>query len=429
MLLKIVDGVVARGWLAQLLSQISFCNDKGQRAKLNIAFTYAGLEKLLAADELQGFSREFCEGMVTPHRQRVLGDLSGSPSDPRNWKWGAPDGDAIDVLLLVYEVNTSALEDRLAGIRKLLGGVAPIIELRSTALLEDKEHFGFRDGISQPWVVGLHRSGHERDRIAAGELVLGYDDNTGVPEPAPKLATNGSYLVLRQIVQRVPEFWDAFPDVPAEEKLRLAAWKMGRWPDGTSLVLSPHKPDPDLPLNDFSFAETDPDGLRCPFGSHIRRANPRDALLPNPKQSQESVNRHRILRRGRAFGLPAAPEAFPGDLQVRCDDDAIGDRDARGLFFICLNASLSRQFEFCQQSWLDNPKFVTLSDETDPIASAVQWSGPDQEPVLTRQACPVRYRVPEREKYVHTIGGGYFFLPARTALLRLSAAQGNAADH
>src|SRR6185369_9651885 len=32
--------------------------------------------------------------------------------------------------------------------------------------------------------------------------------------------------------------------------------------------------------NDFLFGTEDPQGLRCPFGAHIRRANPRDSLSP-----------------------------------------------------------------------------------------------------------------------------------------------------
>ena len=106
-------------------------------------------------------------------------------------------------------------------------------------------------------------------------------------------------------------------------------------------------------------------------------------------------------------------------MEVRADEDAKGDTEERGILFICLVASLSRQFEFCQQSWLNNPKFLNLSADTDPIASPVQWSGPAQEPMLTAQACPLRFRAREREKFVHTVAGGYFLLPGKSAMLRL----------
>jgi hypothetical protein len=37
------------------------------------------------------------------------------------------------------------------------------------------------------------------------------------------------------------------------------------------------------------------------------------------------------------------------------------------LYFICLNADLERQFEFVQQTWVDNPVFAGLFFETDPL--------------------------------------------------------------
>src|SRR5579871_2565796 len=88
-LLRILDGKAARAWLGRIASRITYCGDRHAVSKLNLAFTYAALEKLgCSPEELDGFSREFCEGMVTPHRQRILGDLPGGPSDPETWQWG-----------------------------------------------------------------------------------------------------------------------------------------------------------------------------------------------------------------------------------------------------------------------------------------------------------------------------------------------------
>lgn len=82
--------------------------------------------------------------------------------------------------------------------------------------------------------------------------------------------------------------------------------------------------------NSLGLGLEDPEGLRCPFGAHIRRANPRDSL-----GSMEQVaisNRHRILRIGRQYSR--RPERTPG------------------LLFMCLNGDLERQFEFVQQTWI-----------------------------------------------------------------------------
>ena len=58
-------------------------------------------------------------------------------------------------------------------------------------------------------------------------------------------------------------------------------------------------------INDFGYKD-DPGGLKCPLGAHIRRANPRDdgAFFDG-----RLTNRHRIVRRGRAYGLPLPPRA------------------------------------------------------------------------------------------------------------------------
>jgi hypothetical protein len=101
------------------------------------------------------------------------------------------------------------------------------------------------------------------------------------------------------------------------------------------------------PDNDFLFGTEDPQGLRCPLGAHIRRANPRESFHPGSDEQIEITNRHRIIRVGRFY----QPEG--------------GQR--RGLFFMCLNGDIERQFEFVQQTWVDGSSFHGLSGERDPL--------------------------------------------------------------
>ena len=116
---------------------------------------------------------------------------------------------------------------------------------------------------------------------------------------------------------------------------------VGRWRDGTPVELSPDAPDPAL-VNDpdrntnFTYGQ-DPDGVRCPLGAHIRRANPRDSFGFHG----ELVNRRRIMRRGLPYG-EYVPEGQP-----------VSDEDDRGVIFMALNASIFRQFEFVQQQWIE----------------------------------------------------------------------------
>ncbi len=109
----------------------------------------------------------------------------------------------------------------------------------------------------------------------------------------------------------------------------------------------PVKPD-----NDFLFGAEDPQAMRCPYGAHIRRANPRDSLDPGSAEQVAISNRHRITRVGRQY-VPAQGQNL-------------------GLLFMCLCADIERQFEFLQQTWLKSPSFHGLSSEEDPLLGDAQ---------------------------------------------------------
>ena len=227
-----------------------------------------------------------------------------------------------------------------------------------TAELSATEPFGCRRHLAAPY-RGLGSTGLANDTIKAGEFVLGYqneyglypgspvvadsDDRRGILTRAPDrngrdLGRNGTYLVFRELRQDVEGFW-AFleastrrPDGSTDRAAatRLAAKMVGRWPSGAPLVLAPDADDPRLAhANDFGYFHDDHDGLRCPIGAHIRRANPRDSLAPKPGSPASIAvgKRHRIIRRGRGRA---------------------GGPTDQGLHFVCLNASLARQFEFIQ---------------------------------------------------------------------------------
>jgi deferrochelatase/peroxidase EfeB len=158
------------------------------------------------------------------------------------------------------------------------------------------------------------------------------------------------------------------------------------------------------PDNDFLFGAEDPQGLRCPLGAHIRRANPRESFDSGSEAQLAITNRHRILRMGRRY----RPEA----------------RRNPGIFFMCLNADLERQFEFIQQTWLQAPSFHGLMHERDPLIGSrhAGTAPPDDGYVIPTRERPVRLKsMPE---FVKVIGGGYFFLPARSVLRYLAGLEG-----
>jgi Dyp-type peroxidase family len=425
LLLAVDDPPAARAWLGRL--GVTPASEKPAERAVQVALTSAGLERLgLPAEALAQFSNEFVTGMTTPHRQRILGDIDASA--PAGWDWGGPDGPPIHALLLLYARDEAGLAELEGG--QALDGLSVVGRL-DTADLDGFEPFGFRDGISQPFVEGLSKTGPKETTVRAGEFLLGYPNEYGRYTDRPlvddaggvlprdgegsgrgDLGRNGSYLVVRTLRQDVSAFWrfaDGAAGGDAAARERLAAKMVGRWRSGAPLVLAPDADDPSLAdANDFAYHEADPRGARCPVGSHIRRSHPRDSLDPRPGSSRswEVNRRHRLLRRGREYGPPLSPEDA-----LRGDDGA-----DRGLHFICLNANIQRQFEFVSHTWLNNPKFAGLYDDTDPVVAPSSPVGG----TFRINGEGVRERVTGVPRFVTVKGGAYFFLPGLRALRYLA---------
>jgi Dyp-type peroxidase family len=445
-LLEITNSALARTWLAALAQQVTSAAARPAGHAVNVAVTAGGLSKLgLQAAALAQFSDEFAFGMTSPFRRRILGDVDAN--DPDHWSWGGPTTPQVDVLLLLYADGTATLASRYGDLAAgfAAGGLVEVARLE-TALLADREHFGFRDGISQPTIEGLARSDTPGNTIKAGEFVLGYPNEYGLytdrpmvpasadprlllpsaPDGRGDLGRNGSYLVLRQLEQDVRGFWRFLDSVTRgtagtsspQERTWLAAKIVGRWPNGAPLAVSPDHDDPDLAnFNDFGYGAADPHGLNCPIGAHVRRAHPRDSLDPEPRTDRSLAldKRHRLLRRGRKYGPALAPED-----SVTAVGAALAEEPARGLYFICLCANIARQFEFVQHTWLNNPKFDGLYEAVDPLNGQRDANGTTF--VVPRR--PVRRRISGMPAFVRVRGGGYFFLPGGRAIRYLASLAG-----
>jgi len=263
------------------------------------------------------------------------------------------------------------------------------------------------------------------------------DPNDVLPAPAnpyhrdrglKDLGRHGSYLVYRKLRQDVAGFWSFLRRQSEADKgaadphhmVRLAAKMVGRWPSGAPLALAPKHDDPSLGNEDrFLYATEDPHGLRCPFGSHLRRSNPRDMIRPSgPDDSLAVSDAHRILRRASAFGGPAFDFSILEDLEDAEKLSALleieDDGEPRGIHFFSVNASIKGQFEFVQQTWCNNPRFNALTDNRDPLIG--DNGQPDRPSYMTIPEKPWRYRTAALPRFVTVAGGGYFFLPSLTAL-------------
>lgn len=445
LLLHIDDGLAARRWLQQVLKDVTHSDHvrgKPNDYALNVAFTHSGMKALgLEEAALRTFSTPFIEGMSDYLRARILGD------EPEDWLWGNNTGQSEDILLLVFACTPEQLDQQRHTLIEMcrLRGLTPLRVLETTGQT-GFEHFGFKDGISQPVMRGTKRGKRKKATNAPGEFLLGYPDDYGYTNYDPlvsqqsdprgllrvpkkkdikrgasadkrMLGLNGTYLVVRQIEQRVAQFWNFAREAAAkndEPTVRFAAKLIGRWPSGAPLVTCSDADDPESvegkkskDLNIFNYLKDDPHGLLCPVGAHIRRANPRDSLGPQRSFALKSANHHRILRRGRTYG-PRASDKFKDD------------GESRGLFFICINSDIERQFEFVQQSWINNTVFGGLYCEVDPITHV----GHDR--VLTLPTDPLRRqvnRLKKQEPFVKVRGGAYFFLPGIRALQYLSELQ------
>jgi deferrochelatase/peroxidase EfeB len=457
-LLCVTNAGAARTWLARTIDSVTtIAQLRRQRVSraLHVALTAEGMRALdVPPDVVEGFSAEFVAGMAGDEaRSRRLGDIDRSA--PSGWRWGSAHEPHL-LLMLYAEQN---LADWRAQIEAGLGSGFVVLDTLSTSDMDGTEPFGFLDGISQP---RIDWSGERAPNTVAdleygnlltvGEFVLGYRNEYGLYtdrpllDPAQRsaaqlpvaendpsrrdLGRNGSYLVMRELSQDVRGFWRFVAAQSRGDPEALAQAMVGRQMSGDSLL--PMRAQPirgvDEARNRFTY-DDDADGLRCPFGAHVRRANPRTGDVPGGRQgvvrrliralglghqelSQDLIAAsrfHRIIRRGREFG-----DQLKWQDALRAD---VPDPQS-GLHFICLSGNISRQFEFIQNAWLNSAKFDGMSGEADPLLGNRQPmpAGHTTDGFRLPQANGVARWIDGLPNFVRVRGGAYFFLPGVRAL-------------
>jgi Dyp-type peroxidase family len=400
-------------------------NRTGHAIQRNVALTYPGLCALGIQDEhLERLPIEFVEGMEA--RAGILGDLRTNHPDnwtrpPRNWPPEAASGDApidlttvhaVVVLRLVDPATQSAdlhprlrqaITDELAADKTGLS-VLSVQPMRSHPEPGGKtrEHFGFIDGLSQPQApLRGATPPTKRDEVNLGEILLGHRndrEDPPYPETPDPLLDNGSFLVMRKLRQRVDVLNDVLdaqtrriaPNTQAAQLLKVPLLErmMGRRMNGDPLV-----PAGPAGKNDFDY-DADPQGVRCPFHSHVRRTNPRDGRKALP----------RILRRGMSYGS-------------RCTNPTDIAQD-RGVVFMAYCASIAEQFEVVQRWVAGGNSSGVSSSQADPFMAVPEAGDARTFRFAKEDGTVVRIDLGD-QPFVSLQWGLYLFVPSLDALRQL----------
>ncbi|MGW4694331.1 Dyp-type peroxidase [Kitasatospora cineracea] len=486
LLLQFSDAPAARSWLEKITPKIAttkavaeFNEDYSQARQasggddpaalkatwLGLGFTYQGLQFITGRPDLlkdrarTGDTLEaFIQGPADPGRSIALGDTDDN--DPKHWVFGCATKPTVHAVLTVASDTANglagALEEQKAAATQ--AGAVVVYEQKGAALpgeKKGKEHFGFKDGVSEPEVEGFDEpdpdkfTGEGPDRVfyskkhpgtrilPAGEFVVGrkltaaHDRGTAAVETVPDWMRDGSFQVVRRLEQDVAGWWaqvDAqlrrlkdLKAVPEDTKRDwFAARLVGRWRDGSPVCKHPDRAGGTVAGsdNDFKYLgdPEDPDGLITPLFSHLRKTNPRAGLVDGTPVDEAFIDARRIIRRGAPYGQPFDPTS---------GDELNGPDAERGLLFVCYQSDLVGQFEFIQANWINDPDFPPgrkAKPGPDPLVSGqlatvndgrTSWEGTS--PAGERQTTVLDFR-----PFVQTRGALYCFTPSITTLRRLA---------
>jgi Dyp-type peroxidase family len=436
----------------------------------NLHFSHGGITKLTSSKEADALPDTAFRIGMPARAVAILGDPkdAASPYSPKNWKIGGS-GNVPDILLIVASDQAHMAEKMVQMLLQAQGvdGLRVLgIEIGETRSdLPGHEHFGFKDGISQPGVRGRTGNGPEefitprlidpsdplsesysrpgQPLIMPGHFVLGYETQSpadGSPQPAAPLAfdwfRNGSFLVYRRLRQDVAAFRDfvrkTAANVAAQSGFEyvncdlMASVMVGRWPNGAAITRSPDRPNDQMAnyiaANAFAFSNNmnpvkmrpgvtgdatppapgDPLALVCPHWAHIRKVNPRDEST-DLGDGFDPITRH-MIRRGIPYGKPLP-------------HDSPDDGEDRGLLFLAYQASLEQSFEKVTSDWTNQTQNPSPEGH-DPVIGQTNANGSRTRRVVlpNRQNSAVSCPVAIDREWVFPTGGGYFFSPSLSAI-------------
>ena len=415
----------------------------------------------------------------------------GPLADPPEQEWEEKYRGDLHAMLLLAADDEQALQMEVLLRILELQELAEICAVERGKVMRDPrteesiEHFGYVDGRSQPLFLQKDvakeqaRGSIDKSKPEAGpQLVLVKDPHDGLKNPP--IPAYGSYLVFRKLEQNVRGFQDQLDELAkalqlqGHDRQRAEALVMGRFRDGTPVVLQATPGQHDPVPNNFDFAN-DALGLKCPFQAHIRRMNPRgerdriiqNTLAPEFQKFLEAKYEYerdhiqtaltaefqrlsgagqaeRVIQDASAKARERLPRAT-SDVRYRVIRNAVTYDEQRhriarrsvpygtrqpepydhpsrdqlpeagvGLLFMCYQRCIHQQFEFLQANWANKEDFPVQRTGQDAITGGVR--APQK---ATEQKWPQRWNDVQGGRisygfssFVTLKGGEYFFAPS-----------------
>ncbi len=361
-------------------------------------------------------------------------------NDPKRAEWEAGFRDPIHAMILIADSD----EDKLAlAAKDIINEIDLhlIPEVSKTAFAkictieyghairnsngDGLEHFGYVDGISQP----LFFYNEVKDDIDANTIPQLFDPSASldlvlVKDPFVKNEDAfGSYFVFRKLEQQVKNFKTAEKALATtlglinDDAERAGAMIVGRFEDGTPITM--HNEAGMISsgiMNNFNYSK-DTHGAKCPFHSHIRKANPRENV-----PAGDDHKSHIMARRGIPYGRrDVSTEIDPSIPQM--------PNGGVGLLFMSFQKSITSQFEFIQKNWVNNvdfptnkvtakdlgkkpPTMVTIPSGLDPIIGQDGGGNKSTGAFASSYGDARTLSKCTFDQFVHLKGGEYFFAPS-----------------
>ncbi|KIK52441.1 hypothetical protein GYMLUDRAFT_233483 [Collybiopsis luxurians FD-317 M1] len=355
-----------------------------KKASYQIAFSRMGMDYLGVRDETGDV--RFDHRAMRDDKDMLGDQMQWDPEfnkkdfDPVHGSANKDDGTALHGVITVAAGDDETCDEYTKETIALFGeSIKVVIVLEGRARPGDNaghEHFGYKDGISQPALRNLTSERPGQIQVNCGVVIIGFKGDPVIDGAGqrPAWTKGGTMMVFRKLQQYVqlfnaylekngPRWKDFVPAVPQSEALTdkqgeelWGARMIGRWKSGAPIALCPYKDNPEVAANpdmnnNFDYTIDGVNGLTdlyCPFSAHTRKTVPRNI---DPYVQRAFLESSMMVRAGLPYG-PEVQVMLPGEDP---------NEDLRGLLFISYQSSLDQGFVRQTVSFANNDYFPITS--------------------------------------------------------------------